>query len=145
MEADKASAVLSLATVPIANQFEPALVLYCQTPSVPLLAVLPTTATPLKLEPVSTSAKLRPVNALIAEPAGLDVSSLTADKVRLPKPVGASLTAATSTFTWTAVVEAAVPSYALTVKALRLEPLASAAAFQYHVPPVLSNVAPAVT
>ena len=84
-------------TVPMADQFEPALVLYCHTPCVLALAVLPTTVTPPSVAPLSTSIKLRPVSALIAAPAGLAVSSLTAARLRFPKPVGASLTALTVT------------------------------------------------
>jgi len=45
------------------------------------------------------------------------------------------LTAATSTFTWTAVAESTVPSLALTVKASSV-PLASSAPFQVRVSPV---------
>ena len=82
-------------TVPMADQFEPAFVLYCHTPCVLALAVLTTTATPPSAPPLSTSTKRRPVSALIAAPAGLAVSSLTANRLRLPRPVGASLTSVT--------------------------------------------------
>ena len=88
----RALAVAPSATVPIACQFVPSDE-YSHTPSVPALAVLPTTAMPPRPEPASTSEKLRDVSALIATPAGSAVSSSTAGIVVLPMPVGASFTA----------------------------------------------------
>ena len=78
----------------MAYQLAPPLVEYCQLPWVPALALLPTTAMPAKLEPVSMSANWPLKIALTVWPAGLTVSSATAASVPLPS-VGASLTALT--------------------------------------------------
>ena len=93
-----ASAVAPSVTVPIENQLPPALLEYCQLPCVPALALLPTTAMPLKLAPLSTSANW-PVKIVPTDwPAGLAVSSATDTSVPLPR-FGASLTALTKSTT----------------------------------------------
>src|SRR2546425_286755 len=55
-----------------------------------------------------------------------------------------AFTGATLTLTGTALADAAVPSYALTMKALSV-PLALAAGVQTQLSPLLNNVVPGVT
>ncbi|WP_372899611.1 hypothetical protein, partial [Stieleria sp.] len=68
-----AKAVLSSATAPMSNQLAPALVEYCQTPSVTGFAVFATTAMPLMLEPESTSPNWPLKMVETASPVGFNV------------------------------------------------------------------------
>ncbi len=88
----------------------------------------------------SASVALRVRLNAVGEPSSLIVTVVVAPSVM----TGASLTAVTLTFTWTAVAEASDPSQALTVKASSV-PLALAAGVQTRVSPLESSVVPGTT
>ena len=72
------------------------------------------------------------------------VASSPIAAVAVEAMVGASLSAATVTCTWTAVSETIIPSKAFTVKAFRV-PLASSAGVQTRLSPLPRVVDPSVT